>query len=80
LARQVADAVFLYVGREFDWDIELAIPAGKIAAVRLGAGAQIGWTSWMAPNWSNTDETIRRDAHFHLASRLANGADPKAVN
>jgi len=80
LARQVADAVFLYVGREFDWDIELAIPAGKIAPVRLGAGARIGWTSWMAPNWSNTDETIRRDAHFHLASRLADGAHPKAVN
>lgn len=74
LARRVADAVFLYVGREFDWDVELAIPAGKIAPVRLGAGARLGWTSWMAPNWSNTDETIRKDARFHLASRLASSA------
>jgi len=80
LARQVADAVFLYIGREYDWDVELAIPAGKIAPIRLGDGARLGWTSWMAPNWSNTDETLRKDAHFHLASRTANGANSEAAN
>ena len=69
LARELADAVSLYVGREYDWDLELAIPAGKIAAARLGQGAELGWTGWMAPNWSDVRETLRKDARFHLISR-----------
>ena len=71
LARQVGDAVFLYLGEEFDWDMELAIPAGEITPVRLGRGAKLGWTSWMAPNWSKTDQTIRTDARFHVVSRMS---------
>jgi type VI secretion system protein ImpH len=71
LAEQIADAIFLYIGAEYDWDMELAIPAGEITPVRLGESVQLGWTSWMAPNWSNTDETIRTDARFHVVSRIA---------
>jgi type VI secretion system protein ImpH len=70
LARQIGDAVFLYLGEEFDWDMELAIPAGEITPVRLGQGAKLGWTSWMAPSWSRTDQTIRTDARFHVVSRM----------
>jgi type VI secretion system protein ImpH len=70
-ARAIGDAVFLYVGEEYDWDMELAIPAGEITPVRLGQGAKLGWTTWMAPNWSKTDVTIRTDARFHVVSRLA---------
>lgn len=79
LARQIADAIFLYIGAEYDWDMELAIPAGEITPVRLGEAVQLGWTSWMSPNWSNTDETIRTDARFHVVSRIAQqrrGATP----
>ena len=32
VAKQIADAVFLYLGLEYDWDMELAIPAGQITA------------------------------------------------
>jgi len=71
LSRQIADAVFLHLGDEFDWDMELAIPAGEVRPVRLGEGATLGWTSWMSPNWSRTDQTIRTDARFHVVSRLA---------
>ena len=70
-ATELADAVSLYLGSEFDWDLELAIPAGKIKPARLGQGARLGWTGWMAPNWSDTSEVYRRDAHFHLPSRRA---------
>ena len=70
VARQIADAVYLYLGLEYDWDMELAIPAGQITPVRLGRDAQVGWTSWMSPNWAKTDETFRRDARFHVVSRL----------
>src|SRR5262249_31946704 len=34
--------------------------------VRLGHFGQLGWTSWMAPDWTTTD-TYRRDARFHPA-------------
>jgi type VI secretion system protein ImpH len=68
LAEQIADAVFAYVGDEFDWDLELAIPAGEVRAARLGGGAKLGWTGWTAPNWSNADPW-RKDARFHLVSR-----------
>ena len=71
VAREIADAIFLYVGEEYDWDMELAIPAGEITPVRLGESVQLGWTSWTAPNWAKTDETIRTDARFHVVSRLA---------
>ena len=71
LAQEIADAIFLYIGEEYDWDMELAIPAGQVTAVRLGKSVQLGWTSWMAPNWTKTDETIRTDARFHVVSRIA---------
>lgn len=80
LAETIADAIFLYVGEEYDWDLELAIPAGKVKAARLGGGAKLGWTSWMSPNWSNADETLRRDARFHVASRLASQRSQTAEN
>ena len=70
-AREIADAVYLYLGFEFDWDLELAIPAGKIAAARLDGGARLGWTSWMAPNWAEDDRAWRTDARFDVAGRLA---------
>ena len=69
LADQIADAVFAYVGDEYDWDLELAIPAGEVRAARMGLGARLGWTGWMAPNWSKADQHWRADARFHLVSR-----------
>jgi type VI secretion system protein ImpH len=69
LADQIADAVFSYVGDEYDWDLELAIPAGEVRPVRVGSGARLGWTGWTAPNWAKTDQTWRADARFHLVSR-----------
>ena len=48
----LADLVFFYIGEQLEWDVELAIPAGAIEPVRLSQFGQLGWTSWMAPNWS----------------------------
>jgi type VI secretion system protein ImpH len=94
LAAEIRDAIFFNVGDEFDWDIELAIHRGKITPTRLPeydgsgkisdearlGGAKLGWTSWLAPNWSKTDETYRKDARFHLTSRLAPQREPGSVN
>ena len=79
LAQTIADAVFLMLGDEFDWDMELAIPAGEARPVKLDGGARLGWTSWMAPNWAKTDQTHRTDARFNVVSRMVRGkpVDPK---
>jgi type VI secretion system protein ImpH len=70
LAEPLADTVFFYLGEQLDWDVELAIRAGAVKPVRLGRFGRLGWTTWMAPNWTRTDETIRCDARFHPAERL----------
>jgi type VI secretion system protein ImpH len=69
LAKPLADAVFLYIGDELDWDVELAIPSGEVSPVKLGKSGRLGWTSWVSPNWASTEE-YRCDARFHLAERL----------
>lgn len=66
----LADLVFFYVGDELEWEVELAIPAGAVEPVRLSRFGQLGYTSWMAPNWSAADVTYRRDARFHPAEIL----------
>ena len=61
----------------------LAVEGGKGdggEAARLGQGARLGWTGWMSPNWAKTDETWRKDARFHVASRLAHGRAAQAAN
>jgi type VI secretion system protein ImpH len=68
LCKPVRDAVFFYIGDQLAWEVELAIPAGKVEPMRLGKSGQIGWTSWMAPNWSASDP-YRCDARFHPAER-----------
>jgi type VI secretion system protein ImpH len=69
LCEPLADAVFFYLGDQLDWEAELAIPAGAVEAVRLGQFGQIGWTSWMSPNWTAKDP-YRCDARFHPAERV----------
>jgi type VI secretion system protein ImpH len=61
----LADLVFFYVGDQFEWEVELAIPAGETAPLRLSRFGQLGWTSWMSPNWSEQDRRYRCDARFH---------------
>ncbi|MFJ5368601.1 type VI secretion system baseplate subunit TssG [Bosea sp. CER48] len=66
----LADAVFLHLGEQFEWDVELALPVGEVKPVRLGRSGHLGWTSWMAPNWDVAAGTLRRDARFHPAESL----------
>ena len=66
----LADLIFFYIGDQLDWEVELAIPAGAIEPVRLSQFGHLGWTSWMAPNWAQTDRAYRSDARFHPAEIL----------
>jgi type VI secretion system protein ImpH len=69
LCEPLADFVYFYNGAQLDWDTELAIPSGAVEPVRLGHFGQLGWTTWMAPDWTTTKE-YRRDARFHPAQRM----------
>ena len=69
-ARKLAELVFFYVGMELEWDVELALPVGEAVPVRLGQSGQLGWTTWMAPNWSASQGEMRTDARFDLSKRF----------
>ena len=69
LCEPLADLVFFYNGEQLEYDAELAIPSGAAEPIRLGKFGQLGWTTWMAPNWAS-DQEYRRDARFHPAERM----------
>ncbi len=74
---ELTDLVFFYLGDEIEWEVEIAIPAGKVTPVRLGESGRLGWTSWAAPNWSDS-EAWRCDARFHPAERRRQSRSAKA--
>jgi type VI secretion system protein ImpH len=65
----LADLFFFYVGDELDFDLELAIPAKSVEPIKLGKTGDLGWTSWLAPDWAAA-EAYRCDARFHPAERM----------
>jgi len=69
LCEPLADLVYFYNGAQLDWDAELAIPSKAVQPIRLGHFGQLGWTTWMAPDWTTKDD-YRRDARFHPAERM----------
>lgn len=66
----LADAVFFYLGEQFEWDVELALPVGKVRPAQLGRFGALGWSSWVSPNWDAAEGALRRDARFHPAERM----------
>jgi len=70
LCEPLADAVFFYIGDQLEWEVELAIPAGEVIPTQLGSFGQLGWTTWMSPNWSSTDP-YRCDSRFHPSERVS---------
>jgi type VI secretion system protein ImpH len=61
----LADLVYFYMSDELDWEVELAIPAGKVKPVELSKFGQLGWTTWVSPKWADVEDAYRRDARFH---------------
>lgn len=79
--RPLADLVFFYLGDEFDWDVELALPVEAAPPLRLGRQGRLGYTSWMGggarPEGSPASGARhRRDARFHPAERVGRDDAP----
>ncbi len=68
---RLVDLVFFCCGDELEWDVELSIDAAAVKPTTLGGFGRLGWTSWVAPNWSNAKGTRRADARFNAAERAA---------
>lgn len=66
----LADAIFFYIGDQLDWEVELALPSREVAPVKLSSFGQLGWTSWVNPEWVGLDRPYRCDARFHPADIL----------
>jgi type VI secretion system protein ImpH len=63
----LADLIYFYFGEQLDYELELALPIGEVQPMRLSRFGQLGYTSWMAPNWAETEQLYRCDARFHPA-------------
>jgi type VI secretion system protein ImpH len=66
----LADAVFFYIGDQLDWELELALPSREVKPISMSRFGQLGWTSWMSPEWVGLEHPYRCDARFHPASIL----------
>jgi len=64
----LVDLVFLMLGEELDWDVELSIPAAEAAPARLDGTTQLGWTTWLSPDPHSPER--RSDARLHAAERI----------
>ena len=76
LSEPLADSVFLYIGDQVDWDVELVLPASAVKPLELSRFGQLGWTSWVAPNWTHETRAMRSDARFHVAERVGRRRKP----
>ena len=46
--KQLTAIVRGYVGYEMEWDLQLILERSQVPDIRLGSGARLGWTSWLA--------------------------------
>ncbi|MFK7820573.1 MAG: type VI secretion system baseplate subunit TssG [Planctomycetaceae bacterium] len=60
---RITELVRLYVGPEFDFDIQLVLQKEDVPSTRLNGRSQLGWNSWMQ---SGEPETDVDDAVFHV--------------
>ena len=68
--RGLTDLVFLYLGDELEWEVELALPASSVPPLRLGHSGRVGYTSWIG-GAGPASEPYRRDARFRPAERAS---------
>jgi type VI secretion system protein ImpH len=67
---ELCDLVFLHLGEDVEWEVELALPAREAPAATLGVTGRLGWTGWMGSDLRNPDDLLC-DARFSPAEARA---------
>ena len=73
LARLVA-VVRNYLGDQLDWDLELVLRKEEVPPLALGAGARLGWTTWLV---SRTPEQDPADLRLRPLRFSGTQTDPR---
>lgn len=60
-----AEAIDAFCPGHIDWELELEIDEAEARPAALGAGARLGWSSWVSPR---PDGGLRADARLRRAS------------
>jgi type VI secretion system protein ImpH len=55
LLDKLVDWVRLYLCFELDWDVRLLLRRDEVPPLRVGAGARLGWTTWLGKRRSAAD-------------------------
>ena len=69
LSDPLTDLIFFYIGHQFEYDVELSLPAKAVPPAALGRTGQLGWTAWIAPDTNQPDDVYRNDAVFQPMER-----------
>jgi type VI secretion system protein ImpH len=73
----LAALVRFYTNDEWSWLLQLRLQQSQIPALRLGAGAQLGWTTWLGVRERTADDVvIRGDA---VTTRPATMPEPEPM-
>lgn len=61
---QLTSIVRGYVGYEMEWDLQLILEHSQVPEIRLGRGARLGWTSWLAAaeRMRHADDVVLKNA------------------
>ncbi|SFJ83481.1 type VI secretion system baseplate subunit TssG [Jannaschia pohangensis] len=68
---QLADLVHWYLGRRFEVDIALWLPAGQVAPAKLGGGATLGWMAALPTDTPRAADQLLRAATYRLDPEAA---------
>jgi len=67
--KKLVDWVRMYLCFELDWDVRLLLAQGEVPSLKLGAGPQLGWTTWLGQRQSNTPaDDLCLDAEAFVAN------------
>ncbi|MEM8812114.1 MAG: type VI secretion system baseplate subunit TssG [Pseudomonadota bacterium] len=69
LSDALTDLIFFYIGHQFEYDVQLSLPAKYAPASQLGRSGQIGWTAWVAPDTDQPESVFLSDAVFQPMER-----------
>jgi len=47
--------VRLYIGDEFEWDVQLVLKADEVPRISLGREGDLGWTTWLTSRAPKND-------------------------